>query len=188
MTMRWSFITPRREPVTVELRPSPSWLFGVTQGVGATTTSTLDEFEFLDSTEGSVGRARNEAASRASGEWFIFIDDDTYLVGPPPPDDLDLAIPMYFPQYTNNILGDILYAATNVYNAAHLSPHALGPCIAVKSQLFRRTSGFSEKEGPEDIEFGLRIVRDYDDVKWGIWPCRAVVTREPSQLWLKGVV
>ena len=139
-----------------------------------------------------IGAARNDGAIGAieldrlkPSDWLIFVDDDTEIPydAPLPPDDVQLAVPIYSPAWAG-AESDISAAQinfVNFVNVSHFGPLSVGSCIAVRVFAFQLVGGFLDGEW-EDIELGTRVATRHGE-PWGLWRTRVLVHRRYSNSW-----
>ena len=118
--------------------------------------------------EPPVARGRNLGGYSATGELIVFLDADTRLPGTFLENfvceierrSLDIACPRYLP-YDSTPTIRAIHAFWNVVLKASEStlPSGAGHCIALRSKLFRESSGFDPSLKFDDIELVRRLAK-----------------------------
>jgi glycosyltransferase involved in cell wall biosynthesis len=118
--------------------------------------------------EPPIARGRNLGGYSAKGELIFFLDADTRLpesffedfVCEVERRGLDIACPRYLPHDSTPTIG-VIHAFWNMVLKAseRTLPSGAGHCIALRSNLFRESSGFDPSLKFDDIELVRRLSR-----------------------------
>ena len=149
---------------------APDQVLVVDAGSEDRTREIVRRFPFVELLEGEppVACGRNLGGRSAKGDVLIFLDADAR-----PPDTflekfleafearrLDVACPLYYPHDSTRAV-ERFHAAFNLITRASqgVLPSGGGTCIAVRSAVFRQSSGFDPSLKFDDIELIRRLSR-----------------------------